>query len=113
MFNGAMVALITPFQDGDVDFRTLDELIGFQLENGIDAIVPIGTTGESPTLNFSEHKKIIERVVKTVSGQVPVIVGAGSSSTEEALELTAFSKKAGADATLQVCPYYKIGRAHV
>jgi len=106
MFNGAMVALITPFQNGDVDFRTLDELIGFQLENGIDAIVPIGTTGESPTLNFSEHKKVMERVVKTVSGQVPVIVGAGSNSTEEALELTAFSKKTGADATLQVCPYY-------
>jgi len=106
MFNGAMVALITPFQDGDVDFRTLDELIGFQLENGIDAIVPIGTTGVSPTLNFAEHKKVMERVVKTVSGQVPVIVGAGSNSTEEALELTAFSKKAGADATLQVCPYY-------
>ncbi len=106
MFNGAMVALITPFQDGDVDFRTLDELIGFQLENGIDAIVPIGTTGESPTLNFAEHKKVMERVVKTVSGQVPVIVGAGSNSTEEAIELTAFSKKAGADATLQVCPYY-------
>jgi len=106
MFTGAMVALITPFQDGIVDFRTLDELIDFQLENGIDAIVPCGTTGESPTLSHDEHKKVIERVVKTVAGEVPVIAGAGSNSTAEAIELTAFSKKVGADATLQVCPYY-------
>ena len=101
-----MVALITPFQDGEIDFRTLDELIDFQLENGIDAIVPVGTTGESPTLSHPEHKKVIERVIKAVAGKVPVIAGAGSNSTAEAIELTAFSKKAGADATLQVCPYY-------
>ena len=101
-----MVALITPFQDGVIDFQTLDELIDFQLENGIDAIVPMGTTGESPTLTHEEHKKVIERVVKSVGGQVPVIAGAGSNSTAEAIELTAFSKKVGADATLQVCPYY-------
>jgi len=106
MFTGAMVALITPFQDGEIDFETLDELIDFQLENGIDAIVPVGTTGESPTLSHEEHKKVIERVVKTVGGKVPVIAGAGSNSTAEAIELTAFSKKVGADATLQVCPYY-------
>ena len=106
MFTGAMVALITPFQDGVIDFQTLDELIDFQLENGIDAIVPVGTTGESPTLTHEEHKKVIERVVKSVGGQVPVIAGAGSNSTAEAIELTAFSKKVGADATLQVCPYY-------
>ena len=106
MFTGAMVALITPFQDGVIDFQTLDELIDFQLENGIDAIVPVGTTGECPTLSHEEHKKVIERVVKTVAGQVPVIAGAGSNSTAEAIELTAFSKKVGADATLQVCPYY-------
>ena len=106
MFTGAMVALITPFQDGEVDFRTLDELIEFQLENGIDAIVPVGTTGECPTLTHPEHQKVIERVVKTVAGQVPVIAGAGSNSTAEAIELTDFSKKTGADATLQVCPYY-------
>jgi len=106
MFTGAMVALITPFQDGEIDFRTLDELIDFQLENGIDAIVPVGTTGESPTLSHPEHKKVIERVIKTVAGKVPVIAGAGSNSTAEAIELTAFSKKVGADATLQVCPYY-------
>lgn len=106
MFTGAMVALVTPFQDGDIDFRTLDELVDFQLENGIDAISPCGTTGESPTLSHEEHKKVIERVVKSVGGEVPVIAGAGSNSTAEAIELTAFSKKVGADATLQVCPYY-------
>jgi 4-hydroxy-tetrahydrodipicolinate synthase len=106
MFAGAMTALITPFRDGQVDFETLDELIEFQLEGGIDGIVPVGTTGESPTLSHDEHKKVIERVVKTVAGQVPVIAGAGSNSTAEAIELTEFSKKIGADATLQVDPYY-------
>jgi 4-hydroxy-tetrahydrodipicolinate synthase len=106
MFTGAMVALITPFQGGEVDFRTLDELIDFQLENGIDGISPCGTTGESPTLSHPEHREVIERVVRAVGGKVPVIAGAGSNSTAEAIELTAFSKKVGADATLQVCPYY-------
>ena len=101
-----MTALITPFRDGQVDFETLDELIEFQLEGGIDGIVPVGTTGECPTLSHDEHKKVIERVVKTVAGQVPVIAGAGSNSTAEAIELTEFSKKVGADATLQVDPYY-------
>jgi len=106
MFSGAMVALITPFQDGEVDFETLAELVEFQLEHGIDAIVPVGTTGESPTLSYAEHKKVIERVVKVVAGRVPVIAGAGSNSTAEAIELTQFAKKVGADASLQVCPYY-------
>ena len=106
MFTGAMVALVTPFQDGEIDFETLDELIEFQLEGGIDGIVPVGTTGESPTLSYEEHKKVIERVVKAVGGQVPVIAGAGANSTAEAIELTAYAKKVGADATLQVGPYY-------
>ena len=106
MFTGAMVALITPFGDGEIDFETLDELIDFQLENGIDAIVPVGTTGESPTLTPDEHKHVIERIVKGVGGSVPVIAGAGSNSTAEAIEYTAYAKKVGADATLQVCPYY-------
>lgn len=101
-----MVALITPFQDGQVDFRTLDELVEFQIKNGIDAIVPVGTTGECPTLSHEEHKQVIERVVKVVAKRVPVIAGAGSNSTAEAIELTEFSKKVGADATLQVDPYY-------
>jgi 4-hydroxy-tetrahydrodipicolinate synthase len=106
MFTGAMVALVTPFQDGEIDFKTLDELIDFQLDGGIDAIVPTGTTGESPTLSHEEHKQVIESVVKAVGGQVPVIAGAGSNSTAEAIELAEFSKKIGADATLQVGPYY-------
>lgn len=101
-----MVALVTPFSDGQVDYETLDEVLDFQLEGGIDGIVPVGTTGECPTLSHDEHKKVIERVVKTVAGQVPVIAGAGSNSTAEAIELAAFSKKVGADATLQVDPYY-------
>ena len=106
MFTGAMTALITPFQEGEVDFETLDELVEFQIENGIDALVPVGTTGESPTLTHDENKQVIERVVKVVNGRVPVIGGAGSNSTAEAIELTAYAKKVGADATLQVCPYY-------
>ncbi len=101
-----MVALVTPFQEGEIDFQTLDELINFQLQGGIDGIVPVGTTGESPTLSPEEHKQVIERVVKTVGGQVPVIAGAGSNSTAEAIDFTEFSKKVGADATLQVGPYY-------
>ena len=106
MFTGAMVALVTPFREGEIDFQTLDELINFQLQGGIDGIVPIGTTGESPTLSHKEHRQVIERVVKVVGGQVPIIAGAGSNSTAEAIELTEFSKKVGADATLQVGPYY-------
>jgi 4-hydroxy-tetrahydrodipicolinate synthase len=106
MFTGAMVALVTPFHDGEVDFETLDELIDFQLDNGIDALVPVGTTGECPTLSHEEHKRVIEAVVKRVGGTTRVIAGAGSNSTAEAIELTAFAKKIGADATLQVCPYY-------
>ena len=106
MFTGAMVASITPFQDGEIDFQTLEELIEFQLNSGIDAIVPVGTTGESPILSHDEHKQLMERIIEIVDGQVPVIAGAGSNSTAEAIELTAFAKKVGADATLQVTPYY-------
>lgn len=106
MFTGAMVALVTPFQDGQVDFETLDELVEFQLDHSIDGIVPVGTTGESPTLSHEEHKQVIERVISSSGGQVPVIAGAGSNSTAEAIELTAYAKKMGADATLQVTPYY-------
>ena len=106
MFTGAMVALITPFRDGEVDYKTLEELVDFQLENGIDAIVPCGTTGESPTLTHEENKKVIERVINAVGGKTIVIGGTGSNSTAEAIEMTAFAKKVGADASLQVCPYY-------
>jgi len=106
MYNGTMVALITPFDGGEVDYNTLDELVRFHLKSGIDGIVPCGTTGESPTLSHQEHKQVIERVVKTVGGKMPVIAGTGSNSTAEAIELTAFAKKIGADASLQVTPYY-------
>jgi 4-hydroxy-tetrahydrodipicolinate synthase len=106
MYSGAMVAIITPFDSGAVDFNTLDELVQFHLKSGTDGIVPCGTTGESPTLSHSEHKQVIERVVKAVGGKVPVIAGTGSNSTAEAIELTAFAKKVGADASLQVTPYY-------
>lgn len=101
-----MVALITPFQDGQVDFRTLDELVDFHLESGTDALVPVGTTGECPTLSHAEHKQVIERVVKAAGGKTLVIAGTGSNSTAEAISLTAFAKKVGADGSLQVCPYY-------
>lgn len=101
-----MVALITPFQNGQVDYETLDELVEFHLNSGTDGIVPVGTTGESPTLSHEEHKKVVEWVVKAVGGKIPVIAGSGSNSTAEAIELTEFARKVGADASLQVCPYY-------
>ena len=106
MFSGTLVALITPFADGQVDYETLTELIEFHLESGTDGIVPVGTTGESPTLSHEENKEVVEHVVNTVDGQVPVIAGTGSNSTAEAIEMTAFAKKVGADASLQVAPYY-------
>jgi 4-hydroxy-tetrahydrodipicolinate synthase len=106
MFTGSFVALITPFHDGAVDFDTLDELVEFHMRSGTDGIVPVGTTGESPTLSHEEHKQVIEHVVKAVGGKVPVIAGTGSNSTAEAIELTEFAKKVGADASLQVTPYY-------
>jgi len=106
MFTGSLVALITPFSDGQVDYETLDELVEFHLNSGTDGIVPVGTTGESPTLSYEEHKAVIERIVSLVDGQIPVIAGTGSNSTAEAIELTAHARKIGADASLQVCPYY-------
>lgn len=106
MFSGSLVALVTPFRDGQVDFDTLEELVEFHLQNGTDGIVPVGTTGESPTLSYEEHKAVIERVVEIVDRHVPVIAGTGSNSTAEAIELTAHARKVGADASLQVCPYY-------
>ena len=106
MFSGTLVALITPFSDGQIDYETLTELIEFHLESGTDGIVPVGTTGESPTLSHEENKEVVEHVVNVVGGQVPVIAGTGSNSTAEAIEMTAFAAKVGADASLQVAPYY-------
>lgn len=106
MFTGSLVALITPFADGEVDYETLRELVNFQIESGTDGLVPTGTTGESPTLSHDENKQVIKVVVEEAAGRVPVIAGAGSNSTAEALDLTRFAKEAGADGTLQVVPYY-------
>jgi 4-hydroxy-tetrahydrodipicolinate synthase len=106
MFAGTMVALVTPFRNGQVDFKALDKLVDFQLSEGTDGLVPCGTTGESPTLSHEEHDKVIEAVVKRAQGRVPVIAGTGSNSTAEALRLTSHARDAGADAALIVTPYY-------
>ena len=105
-FNGAIVAIVTPFINGEIDEQGLKDLIEFQIENGTHGIVPCGTTGESATVGFSEHKRIIELTVKAVDGRVPVIAGTGANSTAEAIELTESAKKSGADAILSVAPYY-------
>lgn len=101
-----MTALITPFRNGTVDFARLTEHVEFQIKGGIDGLVPVGTTGESPTLSHEEHKEVVEHVVKTTRGRVPVIAGTGSNSTAEALELTAHAASVGAQAALMVNPYY-------
>ncbi len=106
MFKGSIVAIVTPFKNGEIDEEGFRELIEFQIENGTKAIVPCGTTGESATLSFKEHKRVIEIAVDAVKGRVPIIAGAGANNTKEAIELTSFAKEAGADATLQVVPYY-------
>ncbi len=107
MFIGAYTAIVTPFgRKGGVDYQKLRELIERQIKGGIDGIVPVGTTGESPTLDFDEHCKVIETAVETSRRRVKVIAGTGANSTREALELTRYASEIGADATLQVAPYY-------
>ena len=103
---GAITALVTPMKDGRVDEKSLIDLIEFQIAGGIHGLVPCGTTGESATLSFDEHKEVIDLTVKTVAGRVPVIAGAGANNTLEAIELTESAKKSGADAVLSVTPYY-------
>ncbi len=105
-YHGAIVAIVTPFINNEVDEQGLINLINFQIENGTHGIVPCGTTGESATVSFDEHKKIIELTVKTVDGRVPVIAGTGANSTAEAIDLSKSAKASGADATLSVVPYY-------
>ena len=106
-FRGVFTALITPFKsNGDVDEEALKKLIEFQMENGIDGIVPCGTTGECPTLSHDEHDRIIQLTVKFVNKKIPVIAGTGSNSTSEAIKLTSHAKESGADAVLLVNPYY-------
>ena len=106
MPSGSIVAIVTPFKDGQVDEEAYRELIEFQIANGTRGIVPCGTTGESATLNVEEHARVIDIALEAVSKRVPVIAGTGGNSTSEAIELTKHAKKAGADATLQVTPYY-------
>ena len=106
MFKGSIVAIVTPFREGKVDEEAFRKLIEFQIEGGTSAIVPCGTTGESATLSFEEHNQVIDIALDAVKKRVPVIAGTGGNSTSEAIELTEHAKKAGADATLQVTPYY-------
>ena len=106
MFKGSMVALVTPFKNGKIDEKALGQLIEFHIKNGTSAVVPCGTTGESATLSYDEHDKVIELAIQFSKGRIPVIAGTGSNSTEEAITLTRHAKKADADASLQVSPYY-------
>ena len=107
MFKGSLVALITPMrQDGSIDETAFAALVDWQINEGTAAVVPAGTTGESPTLNHAEHKRVVEIAIEVAGRRAPVIAGTGSNSTEEALELTRHAKKAGADAALIVTPYY-------
>jgi 4-hydroxy-tetrahydrodipicolinate synthase len=106
MFQGAMTALITPFQNDRLDESRLKDQIQFQLEQGINGLIPVGTTGESPTLDFDEHFRVIELTVKHAGGKVPVLAGVGGNSTAEALKLHKFAKDVGATAGLSVNPYY-------
>ena len=101
-----MVALVTPFRNGKVDEKALERLVELHIKNGTTALVPCGTTGESATLSYDEHDRVIELTVQFAKGRVPVIAGTGSNSTEEAIALTKHAKKAGAAASLQVSPYY-------
>ncbi len=106
MFHGAITAIITPFRAGRLDVPALKKLVEFQVRNGISGIVPCGTTGESATLSFEEHEKVIQVVMEAARGRVPVIAGTGSNNTKEAVVLTSYAKKAGADAALVITPYY-------
>ncbi len=106
MFKGTTVALVTPFKDGRVDEDKLKELVEFHIKNGTTAILPCGTTGESPTLSHDEHKQVIEVCIQTSAGRIPIMAGTGSNSTTEAIALTHHASTVGADAALIVTPYY-------
>ena len=106
MFKGSIVALITPFRNGAVDERSFQSFVDWQIKEGTHAVVPCGTTGESPTLSHAEHKRVVEACVEAAKGRVPVIAGTGSNSTEEAIDFTRHAKQAGANAALIVNPYY-------
>ncbi len=106
MFEGAFVAIVTPFKEGRVDETALRDLIEYQIAGGVSGIVPCGTTGESATLSHEEHDQVIAIAVEACKGKVPVLAGTGSNSTREAVELTQHAQKAGADGSLQITPYY-------
>jgi len=106
MFRGSITALITPFKKGKIDEQGFQDFVNWQIEQGSHGLVPCGTTGESPTLTHEEHKRVVELCVEAAGGRVPVIAGAGSNSTAEAIDFTRHAKKAGADAVLVVTPYY-------
>ena len=106
MFRGSIPALVTPFRDGALDLAALESLVEWQISEGSHGLVPVGTTGESPTLSHEEHETVIEAVVKAAAGRIPVIAGAGSNSTAEAIRFLRHAEKVGADAALVVTPYY-------
>ncbi len=106
MFRGSMPALVTPFKDGSVDFSALGELVEWQIESGSSGLVPMGTTGESPTVSHEEHDAVVSAVVKAANGRVPVIAGAGSNNTAESVRLAKHAEAVGADGILVVTPYY-------
>ncbi|RPE63164.1 dihydrodipicolinate synthase [Pacificibacter maritimus] len=106
MFKGSYPALVTPFKDGSVDFDALKRLVEWHIAQGSNGLVPVGTTGESPTLTHDEHEKVVEVVVETAAGRIPVIAGAGSNNTAESIHLAQHAAKVGADAVLVVTPYY-------
>jgi 4-hydroxy-tetrahydrodipicolinate synthase len=106
MFSGAITAMVTPFREGRLDENRLREQVEYQIKNGIDGLVPVGTTGESPTLDFKEHARVLELTVQFARGRVPVIAGVGANATTEALELHQIAKRVGATAGLSVNPYY-------
>ena len=107
MYRGTFTALVTPFlEDGSIDEFSFRKLVDFQFDNGVTGIVPVGTTGESPTLSYEEHKRVIRIAVEAAKGRGPVIGGTGANSTDEAIELTASAEAAGCEAVLQVAPYY-------
>ncbi|MGJ8618281.1 MAG: 4-hydroxy-tetrahydrodipicolinate synthase, partial [Sulfitobacter sp.] len=106
MFNGSLPALVTPFQNGELDLETLKKLVEWHIGEGSNGFVPVGTTGESPTLTHREHEIVVDEVVKAAAGRVPVIAGAGSNNTVESIRLAQHAEKVGADAILVVTPYY-------
>ena len=106
MFKGSITALITPFENGGIDEKAFQNLVNWQIERGTHGLVPVGTTGESPTLSHEEHERVVALCIEAAAGRVPVIAGAGSNSTAEAVSLAKHAEKAGADAVLVVTPYY-------